>query len=296
MKTYADCIPCFFKQAQEASRHAGLGEEKKNRVFRELARALEEFDNSTPPPVMGKRIHEMVKRISGKKDPYRDVKRRSNESVLEILPHLQKKVARSRDRLALATELAIAGNIIDYGAQISVELEKDVRDILERERGLTAGEGTRLFHIKRFLDGLSRARNILYLADNAGEIVFDRILIDEILRHDGDKEITLAVRERPIINDVVKADVRQAGLDPRVRVISSGSDAPGTALALCNARFMELFNSADMVISKGQGNFECLSDVSREVFFLFMTKCMVVARHMKCPKGEIVLIRKGTTR
>ena len=137
---------------------------------------------------------------------------------------------------------------------------------------------------------MNTSKNILYLADNAGETIFDRVLIEEIKGLYGDKSIFYAVRERPIINDALKEDARACGIDRIADVISSGSDTPGTIISLCSEAFLKIYRDADMIISKGQGNFEALSDVSRPIFYLFMVKCPVVAKDLGCRIGDIILL------
>jgi len=127
------------------------------------------------------------------------------------------------------------------------------------------------------------------LGDNAGETVFDRILIEEIRQIDKNKKIYYAVKAQPIINDALFEDARVCGIDSSAEIISSGSDAPGTILEICSKEFLDIYKQADMVISKGQGNFEALSCPGRSVFYLFMAKCSVIARYVGCDIGDIIL-------
>ena len=128
------------------------------------------------------------------------------------------------------------------------------------------------------------------MADNAGETVFDRILIEEIKKGDSNKEIIYAVKESPAINDALIEDAYYCGIDRIAKVISSGSDAPGTVLSLCSKKFLKLYRNADMIISKGQGNFEALSNAKRPIFFMFMAKCPVIAREVNCKIGDVILL------
>jgi uncharacterized protein with ATP-grasp and redox domains len=137
------------------------------------------------------------------------------------------------------------------------------------------------------------AKSILYIGDNAGETVFDRILMEHIKKTNGEKNIYFAVKEKPTSNDAMMRDALECGIDGPAEIISSGSGISGTVLSMCSPRFLELFNSADMVISKGQGNYEGLSGVKRRVFFLLAVKCAAIAGHIGCNIGDHVLIKHG---
>ncbi len=289
MRTYFDCIPCFFKQALEASKLAGASFSEQRRILNRIARALPAFSLAASPPEMGRRVYKIVCQVTGKKDPYRKIKEASNGKALRIYPRLKTKVRRARDPLGMAVELAIAGNIIDYGIKNTLNVDRELNKILRTENRLIKGRKHPFFQYSSFRSSLDKSKVLLYLADNAGEIVFDRILIEEIRKRDPRKKILFAVKTHPTINDALIEDARCCGIDRIAEIVQSGSDAPGTILSLCTQEFRWLFQKADMVISKGQGNFESLSTVQRPVFFLFMAKCIVVARHIGCSLGDIIL-------
>ena len=272
METYLDCIPCFFKQALEAAKITGAEHKIQREVLLELARALPEFPLTSSPPEMGRIIYGIVKKITRQDDPYIDLKDKSNRIALNVYPRLKKKVEISKDRLLTAVELAIAGNIIDYGAKNSLNVDVEIAKILDEENEAIKNESKTIFDYAGFKDTLVKAKNVLYLADNCGETVFDRILIEEIRSLDDSKEIIYAVKEKPIINDALMEDALKCGIDKLAKVMSSGSDAPGTVLSLCSKEFLTIYEKADMIISKGQGKFEALSQATSTVFFLFMAK------------------------
>ncbi len=290
MKTYLDCIPCFFKQALEAARIAGASQKIQKRILDKIAIAIRKFPLSSSPPEMGQIIYGLVRRETGNADPYVKIKAKSNKLALRIYSRLKKKVNYSRHKLLTALELAVAGNIIDYGVKNSLDVDKELKKILSEENKAIRKEGKNIFNYPEFRRALKNAGTILYLADNAGETVFDRVLIEEIKRIDKNKKIIYAVKEKPVINDALIEDARQCGIDKVAQIISSGLDAPGTILRLCSKKFLKIFKKADMIISKGQGNFEALSNVSRPIFFLFMAKCPVVARDVGCNLGDIILL------
>jgi uncharacterized protein with ATP-grasp and redox domains len=290
MKTYLDCIPCFFKQALEASRIAGADEELQRQVLEAVAGALPEFPLEASPPEMGRIIYGLVKAYTGSDDPYRRIKEQSNRLALSIYDKAVDILARSNDRLTNAVAMAIAGNIIDFGVSNTLDIGVELERILAAERNTIDTEDRTFFDIDSLRETLAGARSVLYLGDNAGETVFDRILMEEIMRMDETKTIAYAVKERPIINDALEKDAVDCGIDAVAEIVSSGSEAPGTIPALCSAEFMTRFRTADIVISKGQGNFEGLSDVGRPVFFLLMAKCPVIAADIGCQVGDIVLL------
>jgi len=289
MRTYLDCIPCFFKQALEAGKIAGANKVTQKRILDKLAKDFPKFSLSASPPEIGRDIYAIVRKITKKKDPFAKIKAKSNTLALNIYKKLKNKVAHSSDRLLMATELAIAGNIIDYGVKNSLNVDTELARILAEENRSIKQESKVTFDYNSFKRALKKSHTILYLGDNAGETVFDRVLIEEIKRDDKNNNITYAVKKSPVINDALIKDAIDCGIDKSAKIISSGSDAPGTVLSLCKKSFLNLFNKADMVISKGQGNFEALSGSKRPVFFLFMAKCPVVAQHVGCKIGDIIL-------
>jgi uncharacterized protein with ATP-grasp and redox domains len=292
MKTYLDCIPCFFKQAIQACTMLELDKDHSKQILDRVALALPSFPLAATPPEMGQLIHKIIRQETGNPDPYKELKHRSNEIAFTLYPALKQKVKTAQDPLLKAVELAIAGNIIDYGAQSDLDLQNELDKIIALEEQRIDREDSRLFNYSGFIDSLKKARTILYLADNAGEIVFDKILIEEIITIYPDKEIHVAVRGGPIINDCTLEDAGQCGLDKTTHCISNGSDSPGTLVHLCSGEFQALYNKSDLIISKGQGNFESLVDEKKNIFYLFMVKCRVLSADLHCELRDIVL-KKG---
>ncbi|MFA7677469.1 MAG: ARMT1-like domain-containing protein [Candidatus Omnitrophota bacterium] len=290
MKTSLDCIPCFFRQALETSKMIGAGRRKQKIILDELARILPKFPLKISPPEIAREINILISKVTGNKDPYKVIKEKSNRLALRIYPDLKNKVSHSSDRLLAAVELAIAGNIIDYGVKNSLNVNEELKKILSKEKRVIKKERKAIFNYAKFKQAIAKAKNILYLADNAGETVFDRILIEEIKNIDDNKDIIYAVKAFPVINDALRQDAVFCGIDKLATIVSSGSDAPGTVLSLCKKSFLKLYKKADMVISKGQGNFEALSGARRPIFFLFMAKCPVIAEYAGCKLGDIALL------
>ncbi len=292
MKTYLECIPCFFRQALEAGTLAGADEETKKRIIDDIAAEIPSFSLSRTPPEMGRVIYGIVKKHTGNSDVYAAIKEKSNKLALNAYPRLKEKVRCGRDPLRTAVELAVAGNIIDFGVKNSLNVEAELERILKKEEKTIAKESNSMFQFAQFREDLADSRRILYLGDNAGETVFDRVLLEEVKSQFGEKEIYYAVKGAPVINDALEADARFCGLDRVSEIISSGVKSPGTVLKWTSGDFLKIYINADMVISKGQGNFEALSPPGRDVYFLFMAKCEVIARDIGCRLGDVILTRK----
>jgi len=280
MNTTLECLPCIFRQTLDAVRRVSDDPALHERVVREVAGWIHISDLSQSPPVMAQRLHRFLRGLTGNADPYAQAKAQDNALALSLMPELRERLAVSSDPLLLALRLAIAGNLIDLGPKHDLTEVEILRSIRQVEDEPFAGD------LKRFRAEAARAQEILYLADNAGEIVLDRLLIEAL----GTARITVAVRGVPVINDATMADAHAAGLPEIVRVISNGSDAPGTVLEECGVEFRERFAQADMVISKGQGNFETLSDAPRDICFLFKVKCPVIASGVGLPVGTQALL------
>ncbi len=283
MKTSLDCIPCFFRQALDAIRLVTDDEVIHERVLREVLRAASEMDLRQSPPAMGQRIHRLIRSLTGQSDPYREAKYRHNRLVLELYPKARVLVRSSASPLETALRLAIAGNVIDMGVNARLD-EARVSKVIE-EALSTPLDGD----VRAFAEALLRARKILYLADNAGEIAFDRLLLE----HMPVEKVTVAVRGSPVINDATIADAQAAGLPGLVEVIDNGSDAPGTILEDCSAECRRRFDEADLIIAKGQGNYETLNEVEKDIFFVFKAKCPVIADAAGCRVGSPALRRSG---
>ena len=280
MKIYLDCIPCFVRQALDAARLATGDEQIHEKVVREVLRLAADLDMSHSPPAIGQQIHRLIREMVGKDDPYRKIKNHFNKIALKLYPELRKQIVSSDNRLETAIRLAIAGNIIDFGVDGSVnesDLNKAISD------SLTADFDSR--QVQSFQDAIEQAEEILYLVDNAGEIVFDRLLIEQLPY----EKVTVVVKAMPVINDATMEDAVVAGLPRIVEVIDNGSDGPGTILESCSSVFRSRFSTADLAIAKGQGNYETLSDVDKNIFFILKAKCPVIARDLGCEVGEMIL-------
>jgi uncharacterized protein with ATP-grasp and redox domains len=280
MKTTLSCLPCFVRQSWETVRLATGIAAKQEKIMRRVLRMVGEMDLRLPPPLMAQRIHRVIREESGCDDPYRSIKNRHNRQMLRLYPQLRQQMEQAEDPFAAAVRLAITGNIIDMGATPDLQDDQVFRAM---EQATSAIISTKM--IETIRQAADNAQLILYVADNAGEIVLDRLLIEVL----GPAKTTLVVKSKPILNDATYEDAVSAGLTEIVSVIENGSDAPGTSLDDAPRSFRRIFNDADVVIAKGQGNYETLNDVSRPVFFLLWVKCPVLAADLDCPVGTAVV-------
>lgn len=280
MKIFLDCVPCFVNQALDAGRMATDDEVLHEKILRAVLERTQRLSFSESPPYMGREIHRIVRELSGNDDPYREIKEHFNKLAMETYPELKDKVRDSAQPFDTAVRLAIAGNIIDFGLKSrkdDIRLFETITDTLRRDFAIN--------HIKKLREAVADASRILYIGDNAGETVFDRLLIEEMPV----EKITYVVKASPIINDATMEDAAFAGITELVEVIDNGSDAPGTILTSCSAEFRERFEEADLIIAKGQGNYETLNDIDKNIFFLLKAKCPVIARDIGCQVGDIIV-------
>ncbi|MBU8914041.1 MAG: DUF89 family protein [Spirochaetales bacterium] len=276
MKTYLDCIPCFMKQALRAGRISGMDESGVKQLLDEVGCMIRDLPLESTPPVTGDLIYGKIRQMTGVNDPYNEIKKETIREALELYPELKNIVRKSDNRMLTAAKIAIAGNVIDLGVGNDFNITRDVHAILNQEFAI--------LHFEEFLESLNKAESVLYLGDNAGESVFDKLLIEEL-----GKPVTYVVRDIPVINDVTMEDAIDSGLDTVAEIISSGSSAPAIIPGLCSDEFLDRFESAEMIISKGQGNYEGLSNVERPIFVLLKAKCQVIANDLGVDTGDIIL-------
>jgi hypothetical protein len=279
MKTFLDCIPCLIRQSLDIAALATPDETIHVRILREVLEIAKEMDLRQPPPVMAQQFHRRVREVTGESDPYRELKDSFNGLALEQYADFQNQVQQSARPLETAARLAIAGNVIDFGANSGLTKQQLQEAILHAMSAPLEGS------VAGFSDAVSQASRILYLGDNAGEIVFDRLLIDRI----SPENVTYVVRGAPASNDATMVDAEASGITEMVEVIDNGSDAPGTLLDDCSQAFRARFERADLVIAKGQGNYESLSQVTKPIWFLLKAKCPVIARDLRCEVGSLIL-------
>ena len=276
MQTYLDCYPCILRQSIEAVRMAGGTSAQERAVVQKVLETLKNIPDSATPPAIGMKVHQLVREITANPDPYASVKKAGTEKALSLLPELTALVAESEDRLETALRLSIAGNIIDFGPHPQYDLWNEIERVLVQEPAIN--------DLPILRECLETADSILLLGDNAGETVFDRILIEAL-----PKPVTYVVRGGPILNDAAYEDAIAAGIETVAEVIDTGARVPGVYLSLCSDAFRQRFEAAQLILAKGMGNYESLSEVAAPIFFLLQVKCPVVARDLDAEVGSIII-------
>jgi uncharacterized protein with ATP-grasp and redox domains len=276
MKTYLDCLPCMLRQALEAARMADADVGQQRAILNRVMELLAVVPADNTPAETGYHVHRIVREMTGVGDPYKLVKEEATRNALQLLPRLREIVAQADDPLEKAVRIAIAGNIIDLAPGIQFTLEATLERVLHQPFAVNDLETLR--------QTLSQAESALYLADNAGETVFDRVLIETL-----EQPVIYAVKGGPTLNDATWEDAIAAGISEVAEIVSTGSDAPGTVLESCGSAFRQLYNEAEVIIAKGQANHEALGEGDRRLFFLLQVKCSVLGREIGVEPGSIVL-------
>lgn len=278
-----ECIPCLARQAIEIAEEATSDIILQQEIIKRSLKELGELDFNETAPEIAFRMHRHAKLLTGVQDPYLELKEQYNEIAREICAKIyeEKWLEKAENRFDLACRLAIAGNIIDF----SVGLQLKQADVLQSVEDSIKHE---LFGLgsSALFEAVQAATNIMYIADNSGEILFDKILLENLPLD----KVTFVVKGGPIVNDATMLDAVSTGIADLVKVIDNGHCAQGTVLKDCSDAFLEAFNRADLIISKGQANFETLSDVTnKQIFFLLRAKCRSVAASMGCKRMDYVL-------
>lgn len=287
MKTHLDCIPCLLNQALKAARAATDDEHIHRQVINAVAGMIAGLPLDAKPPELAQQAYRVIRQIVKNGDPFYREKTESNRAALAVYPMLKQMVGQSADGIYTACKLAIAGNSIDLGP---ANFEHgDLEGIIDTALDYPLA----VDDYDRFLNRLSDCRRLLYLGDNAGEIVFDRLLIEQI-NQDSRRETYFVVRGEPVINDATMEDALAVGMDRVANVVSNGSDAPATILSQCSEQVRRLYRSADVIIAKGQGNYESLEGEKGNIFFLLRAKCPLVAELLGVRVGDFVLKENST--
>ncbi|MBD3291084.1 DUF89 family protein [candidate division KSB1 bacterium] len=277
-KVTYDCIPCAIGSLIKLLNINSINTAKKDEAMRGLLRYLSEMDYQQPPPELGQEMHRIIRDIFGNPDPYKQIKTEFNQLMLSEYDKLRQEVEAATDAFNMALRFAIAGNIIDFGPNHHF----DINETIEQARSVELA----IDHSEMLRSEIDSAGVILYLGDNAGEIVMDRLFL-ETINH---PNVYFAVRGGPVINDVTIDDAQDVGMDKIATVVSNGQNAPGILLKTISEEFRKLFERADLIISKGQGNYEGLANCQKNIYFLLMAKCEHVAAHIGVNRGDFVVI------
>ncbi|HUX58212.1 MAG TPA: ARMT1-like domain-containing protein [Bacteroidales bacterium] len=272
------CFYCFVRAFEKLLEKENISKEAKNCFTNDMVSLYQNRPDSFISPEFARQLHVLLRSYTLNPDPYRQEKKKYNDLAMNMFPGLQELIGQSSDSFGTALRLGIAGNIIDFAANDNFNLQATIHKALNCEFAID--------HSKQLKNAIKKADTILYLGDNAGEIVFDKLFIQTINHHN----LTYVVRGAPVINDSTMEDAEYVGMKDIINVISNGYDAPSTIPDKSNKQFQEYFRKADLIISKGQGNLEGLIPLNDDrIFFLLMVKCDVMAEFMKVKKDSFVV-------
>lgn len=284
MKLTYECIVCMTKQIIKSTIMSTNDSAKQEKIMKKLFKEFSEISFEESAPYLGRIINKCINEELNIIDPYEKIKEECNSLAEEICKELklEQLIKESKSPIDTACRLAIAGNIIDFSAHDYIsddQIKLIIKNCLNEDIYGSSSQ--------TLLNYANESKKILYLADNSGEIVFDKLLINELPK----EKITYVVKKDPIVNDAIMKDAIDVKMTDIVRVIDNGSDAQGTIFSLCSKEFIKEFEESDLIIAKGQANYETLSDIkNKKIFFLFKAKCAPVANYAKCKVGSLVLI------
>lgn len=285
MKLYLECLPCYIRQALEAAKMITDDRKVQEEILRESLITASGFDIEDVGLTIHSKIQRIIKKLAPDEDPYRKVKEKFNHICLDMVDELKKIINTSSDSFEVSLRIAMAGNIIDFGPK--ADLNKKILGDTIKESLMQKLDEDKVMVLK---ENINNAKNILFIGDNAGEIVFDKIFIERLAK----EKITYVVRGGPALNDATLEDAKMVGMSDLVKVITTGIDMPAAFLPLCSKKFVNEYRKSDLVIAKGQGNYEALSDEKKNIFFLLKIKCPVIAENFngKYNVGDLVVDRK----
>jgi len=275
------CVGCIINQSAKVADAISADEKLKSLLTSTVEEMSEDFSFTNNPPEIAADVYEKMAYLAHKKDLYQEVKALSTKKALSFIPFLEEELRKSKNRLLTATKIAVAGNVIDLAAEVEFDLEEELSKIFHTE----------FLHdnLEEFAKKLSSSHTVLVLGDNVGEHIFDYIFIETLQKLYPNIAFSYMTRGNPIINDVTMKEAKEAGFDTLCNLVDSAVNTPGFTYNRANQESKKLFDSVDLVISKGMGNYECLSPSHREdICFLLKIKCGVVANSLEGEIGDIV--------
>lgn len=283
------CLPCVVNQAIKVANISNVN--NKEALFREVFSYLSKisFDQTTPE-LIGE-IFDLIKKYTNNPDPYKDTRAYYNALFLELLPDFEYKVNQSDHSFRMAVKYAIVGNIIDFNPIHNTLLE-DIYDYFDKMDELEFA----IDDSQSLINDILAAKSLLYLGDNCGEICLDKLLLKKIKELNPSIHLLFGVRCKPVVNDSIAEDAYAVGIDEYAEIIDNGDGSLGTVLHRTSQKFKELYENADVVISKGQANYECLSEEKKNIYFLLMTKCNVIAEDIGVEEKKMICMQSKTKR
>ncbi|WP_271813348.1 damage-control phosphatase ARMT1 family protein [Clostridium beijerinckii] len=284
MKMHDKCLPCMVNQVIKVANITRVN--NKEELLKEVFTYLSKMDfEATTPEIIGE-IFGMIKKHTNNPDPYKETRNYYNTLFLKLLPEFERKIEQAENSFELAVRYAIVGNIIDFNPIHNTLLE-DIFDYFERMEQLELA----IDDSKELAEDILNSKTLLYLGDNCGEICMDKILLRKIKELNPNIKIFFGVRGKPVVNDSIAEDAYAVGIDEYAEVIDNGDGSLGTVLKRTSREFKEVYKKADVVIAKGQANYECLSEEKKKIYFLLMTKCDVIANDIGAPEKKMICMK-----
>ncbi len=275
------CVECIVNQSSRVADSISASPTLKDELVSTIRKMSKDFSFNDNPPEIASYVYEKMAKIANKTDLYDDIKAISTKKALSFIPFLKEKLLLSDNKLLTATKIAVAGNVIDLAAVVEFDLQEELSKVFDTNFAYD--------NFDLMQDRLENSKNVLIIGDNVGEHIFDYLFIETLQKLYPHVNYSYMVRGNPIINDVTIKEAKEAGFDKLCSLVDSGVNTPGFAYDRANDHSKKLFDSADLVISKGMGNYECMSESSRKnICFLLKVKCEVVASSLEKQVGDIV--------
>jgi damage-control phosphatase, subfamily I len=284
MRIHDKCLPCMVSQVIKVANI--IGADQKEVLFREVFTYLSKMDFETTTPEIIGEVFGIIKKHTNNPDPYKETRNYYNTMFLKLLPEFERKIEQAENSFQLAVRYAIVGNIIDFNPIHNTLLE-EIFDYFEKMEQLELA----IDDSKKLMEDITNAKILLYLGDNCGEICMDKILLKKIKEQNPNVKILFGVRGKPVVNDSIAEDAYAVGIDEYAEVIDNGDGSLGTVLNRTSTEFKEVYKKADVVIAKGQANYECLSEENKNIYFLLMTKCDVIANDIGVPEKKMICMK-----
>ena len=286
MKVSAECMHCLVKrQANNIKKYSD--EEKKAEYLGKVLGIIANNAAEEPAPVLLSHIGRLHEEYFGKPFSFDELKKGYNAMMLEKENEIRGKIGKAQDPLALALRFAQIGNFIDFGAMDSVD-DRKLMEFLEQAETLPLSEDT----YAKFTENLKTAKKLVYMTDNCGEVVLDKLLLETIAGIAPHVEKTIIVRGEPVLNDATMEDALQVGIEACGKVIPNGTNIAGTYIPWLSAEAKQAMEEADLLISKGQGNFESLHGCGLNIYYLFLCKCQWFMERFGLPQYSGVFINE----
>ncbi len=273
-----NCYSCILRQITETIELTATDESTAKDIINKFAKFILETDNNQIAPALSAKIQAYIKETTGVEDPYKKVKKKNTKNILASLDNIKIKVKQSKDPLYSALLMSAVGNSFDVAVSLEGDIESHIESVFKK--GFIKDD------YKLFLNRLKNAEDILFIADNCSEAILDSVLIDYLNEYVS--KIYFAVRSTAILNDLTMEEAKELGLHKKTTLIDSGSTGPGMLMEEANKEFLNIYKNADIILSKGMGNFEGMSEEEREIFFLLKAKCHEVANYLDVKKGDLV--------